>query len=486
MTVTTAPTHVHAGAQEQRRRRARRRQQDRAGRRPGLRRPGRRGPDAGRHPHHQRPLRRGHHRRAGPAVDPDRRGDDRRGAAVLPARRAPPGRLHRQGGPQPGRHVVQPVDRARPCRGADRRGDRAVRQGQRPQARLRDRPGRRPAVRVLRAAHRLRPLPAAAPLQPAGGRDAAVLPAPGRLRPGQDAGRGDRVLPADVLAGLPAEQPDAVQLRHPAHPDVVVLPRGQPARRPRLDLCALPAGGPALEVRRRHRHRVLAGPLARRADPRHERRLQRHRAVPAHPRLVGGRGQPGRPAQGRGVRLPRAVAPGRRGVPRPQGQHRRGRPAHPQPQPGQLDPRRVHAPGRGGRRVVADRPRPGTGAPGPVGRGLRRGVPPGRGGRALRAPGQGARAVREDDAHPGADRERVADLQGRRQPHLQPDQRRSLAGPSSTSPTCAPRSSRSPPTPRPRSATSARSTSPSTSPAAAWTGRSCARRCVRRCRCSTA
>ena len=67
----------------------------------------------------------------------------------------------------------------------------------------------------------------------------------------------------------------------------------------------------------------------------------------------------------------------------------------------------------------------------------------------------------------------------------------------STSRTCAPRSSRSPPTPRPRSATSARSTSPSTwwwlrrahcarleTPAS--TGTSCARPCVRRCRCSTA
>ena len=60
------------------------------------------------------------------------------------------------------------------------------------------------------------------------------------------------------------------------------------------------------------------------------------------------------------------------------------------------------------------------------------------------------------------------------------------ADPSSTSPTCAPRSSRCPPTPRPPSATSARSTSPSTSPRPAWTGRSCARPCVRRCRCSTA
>ena len=58
----------------------------------------------------------------------------------------------------------------------------------------------------------------------------------------QHAGRGDRVLPADVVAGLPAEQPDAVQLRHPAHPDVVVLPGRLPPRRPRLDLRPLRTG----------------------------------------------------------------------------------------------------------------------------------------------------------------------------------------------------------------------------------------------------
>ena len=60
------------------------------------------------------------------------------------------------------------------------------------------------------------------------------------------------------------------------------------------------------------------------------------------------------------------------------------------------------------------------------------------------------------------------------------------AGRSCTSPTCAPRSSRSPPTPRPRSATSARSTSPSTSPGGGIDWESSARRCGRRCRCSTA
>ena len=174
--------------------------------------------------------------------------------------------------------------------------------------------GGRPPVRVLRAAHRLRPLPAPAPVQPAGRRDAAVLPAPRRLRAVPDAGRGDRVLPADVLAGLPAEQPDAVQLRHPAHPDVVLLPGRQPTRRPRLDLRPLPAGGPALEVRRRHRHRVLAGPLARRADPRDQRRLQRHRARSCGPstrrwprstRAAGARARPASTSS-RGTRTSRS------------------------------------------------------------------------------------------------------------------------------------------------------------------------------------
>ncbi len=55
-----------------------------------------------------------------------------------------------------------------------------------------------------------------------------------------------------------------------------------------------------------------------------------------------------------------------------------------------------------------------------------------------------------------------------------------------TCPTCAPRSSRSPPTPRPRSATWVRSTWPGTCSTATWTGTSSARPSARRCRCSTA
>ena len=99
-----------------------------------------------------------------------------------------------------------------------------------------------------------------------------------------------------------------------------------------------------------------ASAVARLADPRHQRPVQRHRAVAEDARLLGRRGQPGRQAQGRGLRLPRDVARRHRGVPRAARQHRRRRPAHAQPQPRQLGPRPVHGAGREGLAVVAVRP----------------------------------------------------------------------------------------------------------------------------------
>ena len=66
----------------------------------------------------------------------------------------------------------------------------------------------------------------------------------------------------------------------------------------------------------------------------------------------------------------------------------------------------------------------------------------------------------EDDAHAGADRQRLDDVQGRLEPAVQPDRPRPATP--CTCRTCARRSSRSPATPRPRSATSARSTWPRT------------------------
>ena len=139
----------------------------------------------------------------------------------------------------------------------------------------------------------------------------------------------------------------------------------------RVDLRPLRAGRQALEVRWWHWDLVVAGAVARGAHPRHQRPLQRHRPVAAHPRLVGVGGQPGWPPQGCRLRLPRAVAPRHRGVPRAARQHRRGRPSHPQPQPRQLGPRRVHAPRRGRRAVEPHRPERGARAARPLGAGLR-------------------------------------------------------------------------------------------------------------------
>ena len=67
-----------------------------------------------------------------------------------------------------------------------------------------------------------------------------------------------------------------------------------------------------------------------------------------------------------------------------------------------------------------------------------------------------------DDAHAGPDRQRLDDVQGPVQRAVQPD-RRQPATTSCTCRTCAPRSSRSPTRPRPRCATSARSTSAASS-----------------------
>ena len=103
-------------------------------------------------------------RRAGPAVDPDRGGDDRRGAASTPGwpRACSPAYVDKEVRGQGIASFSQSIalGHAEGLIGDETAG---VRQGQRPQARLRDRRRRRPPVRVLRAAHGLRPLPAAAP-----------------------------------------------------------------------------------------------------------------------------------------------------------------------------------------------------------------------------------------------------------------------------------------------------------------------------------
>ena len=95
---------------------------------------------------------------------------------------------------------------------------------------------------------------------------------------------------------------------------------------------------------------------------------------------------------------------------------------HPQPEPGQLDPRSVHAAGGGRRRLEPVRSQ---------GRARRCRICSARrssaayvAAEARRAggeDGQGARALRADDADAGADRQRLDDLQGQVEPRLQPD-----------------------------------------------------------------
>ena len=274
-----------------------------------MRRARRRRPDGDRDPHDQRPVRRRHDCRARPPVDPDGGRDDGRRAGVLPPRGASAVRLHRQGGPRPADRVVQPGGPARPPRGPDRRPDGGLRRGQRAQARPRGRREQRPAVRVLRPAHGLRPLPPAPPRDPQRHRDPSVLAASGRLRPVPHPAGSHRLLPAHGLAVLPAQLADALQLGNPAHPDVVLLPGRLPQGRAGLDLRPLRAGGQVVEVRRGHRDLVVPGALPRCPDPRHQRPLQRDRAMAAHPRQLGRGRQPGRAPQGRRLCLPRAVAP---------------------------------------------------------------------------------------------------------------------------------------------------------------------------------
>ena len=214
---------------------------------------------------------------------------------------------------------------------------------------------RRRPLRLLRPAHPLLPLPAAPPDHPQGRRDPPALHAargvrPRRGRVGARPGRSGVPVRPDEPPGLPAVLPHALQLRHPPPPDVVLLPARLAAGRAGLHLRPLPPGGAALEARGRHRPLLLPRPRPRFADPGHQRPLQRHRPLPQDPGRLGRRGQPGRPAQGRGRGVPGDLALRHRGVPGAARQHRRGPAPYAQPEPRALDPRRVHAPRRRRRR----------------------------------------------------------------------------------------------------------------------------------------
>ena len=107
------------------------------------------------------------------------------------------------------------------------------------------------------------------------------------------------------------------------------------------------------QVRRRPGQRLDQRARAGLLHQGHQRQEPGRGAVPEGGQRHRGGGQPGRQAQGRGLRLPGDLAPGHRGVPRAAQEHRRRPPAHARHEHRQLDPRPVHEAGDGRRRLDA-------------------------------------------------------------------------------------------------------------------------------------
>ena len=133
-------------------------------------------------------------------------------------------------------------------------------------------------------------------------------------------------------------------------------------RRPRRHLRGAEGKRAAVEVRRRPRQRLDQRPRARQLHQGHQRQEPGRGAVPEGRQRHRGRRQPGRQAQGRGLRLSRELAPRHRGVPRAAQEHRRRPPAHARHEHRELDSRPVHEARDGRRRLDAvlalDLPRP--------------------------------------------------------------------------------------------------------------------------------
>ena len=111
------------------------------------------------------------------------------------------------------------------------------------------------------------------------------------------------------------------------------------------DLQDGPRQRPPLQVERRHRQRLDPGARPRQPHQGHQRRQPGRRPLPQGRQRHRHRGQSGRQAQGRRLRLPRGLAPRRRGVPRPAQEHRRRPPPHPRHAHRLVDPRSLHAAG---------------------------------------------------------------------------------------------------------------------------------------------
>jgi hypothetical protein len=151
----------------------------------------------------------------------------------------------------------------------------------------------------------------------------------------------DRVLQPAVELRLHELDADPVQLGHAALAAVVVLSDhrlGRPGRHLRSDQGQRAAG----QVRRRPGQRLDAGAFAGRPHQGHQRQIAGRGAVPESGQRHRRGGQPGRQAQGRGLRVPGNLAHGHRGIPRPAQEHRRRPPPHARHEHRELDSRPVH------------------------------------------------------------------------------------------------------------------------------------------------
>ena len=124
-------------------------------------------------------------------------------------------------------------------------------------------------------------------------------------------------------------------------------------RRPGRHLRGAEGKRAAEQVRRRPGQRLDQRARAGLLHQGHQRQEPGRGAVPEGGQRHGGGRQPGRQAQGRGLRLPGELAPGHRGVPRAAQEHRRRPPAHARHEHRQLDARPVHAACHGRRRLDA-------------------------------------------------------------------------------------------------------------------------------------
>ena len=356
------------------------------------------------------------------------------------------------------RRVLPAVHQAGHRGRAARREAAPVRPGP-PRRGARRRP--RPAVRLPRPADAVRPL---LPAHRRGAHRAAagVLHARGD-GPGaeRDRPRGarHRVLQRAVELRLHELDADAVQLRHAPLAALELLP-DDGVRRPRRHLRGDQGERAAVEVRRRPRQRLDPRARARQLHQGHQRQEPGRGAVPEGRQRHRGRGQPGRQAQGRGLRLPRDLAPRHRGVPRAAQEHRRRPPPHARHEHRQLDSRPVHEAGDGRRRldaVLALGPAP-TCTTSSARRSRTAYIGLRGQGRARRDQAvqedAGRRPVAQDAVDAVRDRPSLDHVQGRLQRALAAAARRRRA----LVATCAPRSRSTPATTRSRSATSARST----------------------------